>query len=74
MQDVVDTHDTPFKELLVEPLAGGGLWTVQVEPFQTSASGTWPMGSVGALPTATQAVADAHETPFRVPTVGLGVP
>jgi hypothetical protein len=65
-------HDTPFKEALVEP--AGGLWSVQVEPFQTSASGAWPTGTVGALPTATQADADAHETPFSVPTVGLGVP
>jgi hypothetical protein len=68
MQLAADVHETESRALMSELAGTGGLASVHFLPFQVSASGA----VVGPLvvffvyvPTATQAVADLHETPDR---------
>jgi hypothetical protein len=75
VQALAVRHETPTSRLAVAPLGSLMLWTVQVEPLRPSASGCCPLASV-KLPTATQMVALAQETPPRSASVvpeGLGV-
>lgn len=60
LQDPSITQDTPESELDVAPAGCGMVCTVQVEPFQFSASGRPP-----DVPTASHSVEEAQETPSR---------
>ena len=62
-------HDTADRLLLVAPLGMGMVWIVQVLPSQNSAS----VAPAPLFPTAVQAVADVHETAFRLPPLGVGL-
>lgn len=70
---VADTHDTPQSQSSSEPGVGVG-WVDHLPPSQRSANvANWPFGP-GPYPTATQAVADAHDTALRPlgPSSGVG--
>jgi hypothetical protein len=72
MHAVADVHETPPRkaEGTLAPTPGVGVvWIFQVPPCQNSAS----VASVPLYPTAVQAVADGHETAFRLPPLGPGV-
>jgi hypothetical protein len=64
-----EVHETADRLLLVAPLGVGVVWVVQVLPSQNSAS----VAPAPLFPTAVQAVADVHETAFRLPPLGVGV-
>jgi hypothetical protein len=69
---VADVHATPSRKAEGKSRPTPGVevvWIVHVLPFQNSAS----VAPMPLLPTAVQAVADVHETPFRLPPLGLGV-
>jgi hypothetical protein len=67
MHEVVDAHDTALKTLNVSPEAFGVGWTDQLVPFHISTSlAEWLVAVTNDLPTATQKVADGHDTPCRV--------
>jgi hypothetical protein len=61
-------HDTADSRLLVEPLEVGVDWIAQEVPFHTSANVWLPLD-----PTASQKVAEMHDTPAREVPAGLGV-
>jgi len=68
---VADVHDTPRRLLLGGPLGLGVVWIVQLVPSQRSAN-VPPLPMLGPdSPTAVHAVADVHETAFRLPPLGV---
>jgi hypothetical protein len=76
VQAVVDGHETPFSWLALAPAGLGVSWTDQLAPSQRSARLTCVPALLVDAPTAVQAVADVHETPFSwldAPPSGLGV-
>jgi hypothetical protein len=79
MQLEAAVHETAARFAPADPAGLGMDWSVQVLPFQDSASGVFdspPWTWVPENPTAMQLDAAVHETPFRVPSfapVGSGV-
>ena len=69
-----DEHETVFRP--PPPPEVGVVWIVQVLPSHCSASGPMaqpmPQATIWS-PTAVQALADEHETAFRLPPLGVGV-
>ena len=73
MQRAADVHDTLLSWLMTLPLGTGGLDRVHLPPFQDSASAALP-DAVKELPTATQLLAAAQDTPRSwPPLLPLGV-
>lgn len=64
VQDAVEVHDTPARELLMGAGFGVG-WIVQPVPFQLSANVARAPLPASEYPTATQSVFEVHETPVR---------
>ncbi|HXC45943.1 MAG TPA: hypothetical protein VNU24_04995 [Solirubrobacteraceae bacterium] len=62
---LAEVQETPLSPLDFPALAAGTLWSVQLEPFQDSASGSSSLELISYLPTATQALAETQETPSR---------
>jgi len=77
VQAVGVVHETPLNSLAEAPAGLGLLWRLHVVPFQPSANGaSEPAAPMIVAPTAVQALADGHETPWRtleVAPVGFGV-
>jgi hypothetical protein len=75
VQALADVHDTLYRKVNDEPVGLGVCWIDHLLPFQRSASVTVVV-PLEEAPTAVQALADVHDTPFRMindPPVGLGV-
>jgi hypothetical protein len=74
VQEAAELQDTALSWLLGAPLGLGAIWMVQVEPSLTSTRGPESVVPEKA-PTATQAVADGHDTPASsaVDVAGTGV-
>jgi hypothetical protein len=69
MQDVGDTHETASSCVMSDPVGTGVDWRAHAVPFQASTIGTIPLSVVDLgrkLPTATQKVADVHETLLKM--------
>ena len=73
MHEVADGHDTPWRMALVDPAGFWVPWTVQLAPFQRSASVTSPEPPLRKLPTAVHAVEEVQDTAFKNPVVFDGV-
>ena len=74
-QKCAETHDTPLSSASVEPAGPGVSCGRHEAPFHTSASGTRAAELVLLKPTASQNVADRHDTlpsPAVVTPAGLG--
>jgi len=65
VQADAEVHATSCRKLCAAPLGLGVDWTVQVVPFQVSASVKVAFVLVTYHPTAVQADAVVHDTPFR---------
>jgi hypothetical protein len=65
VQAVAEGHATSCRKLCAAPLGVGVEWTVQVVPFQFSARVKVAFVLVTYHPTAVQADAEVHDTPFR---------
>ena len=75
MLDAVVLHDTLENSLML-PDGTGTFWTDQADPFHRSASGTALSDALTKSPTAVQAFAAVHDTPFSRafrPPAGVGV-
>lgn len=66
LHDVEDTHEIASRDDLVAPVGAGGCCTLQLVPFQLSASGTVTPEAFTKLPAAVHAVEDLHDTPRRL--------
>src|SRR6516164_1902084 len=76
VQALADVHDTPPRTTDDPPAGVGVCWIDHVVPFHRSASDPPLLGPVLSMPTAVQALADAHDTaprPLPWTPVGLGV-
>src|SRR5262249_53692599 len=75
MQAVAELHETALKDAPEAPGGNGTVWSVQLVPFQRSASGRLGNSENPAPPPAVHAVAEVHEPPRSVPNwtpVGSG--
>lgn len=64
---VAEVHETALNEAPVLPEGTGTGWSVQLVPFQRSATGRIGNSENPAPPTAVHAVCDVHDTPRRLP-------
>src|SRR5579862_8802501 len=68
VQSVAEVQDTEARAVAREPSGAGALCGVQLEPFQTSTSGSCsPVWFANSKPTAVHDCAVAHDTLFRTP-------
>ena len=68
VHELAELHDTPLRMAKKAPLGLGVAWTVQLLPFQRSASGAPP-----EMPTVMHEVAEVHDTACRALELALGL-
>src|SRR6202035_185214 len=68
IHELAEVHDTPLRMPKKAPLGLGVAWTVQLLPFQRSASGAPP-----EMPTVMHEVAEVHDTACRALELALGL-
>jgi|SRR5579864_7575499 len=76
LQEVADGHETPLSAALVAPVGFGVAWMLQAVPFQDSARVEVTLVLLEEDPTASQSVAETHDTADRfvnVAPVGVGM-
>ena len=76
VQTVAELHDTASMALVVAPAGSGVVWVLQAVPFHASAKVTSEFELLSSNPTAVQAVAEVHDTPYKAlatAPLGLGV-
>ena len=65
VHEVAELHETPSNATSNCPEGAGTVWSVQLVPFQRTASGWLGKSLNPAPPTAVQALAEVQDTPRR---------